>query len=290
MRRRLLATALITAAWASRTLCAQTTVTEVATSAFPAPFNLAWQTLRGQQFWNDESVYGRWRIQANSITGHYRLLDPQDVRRAWGTMAQCEQVLKEFKREGIVPALHGRAVITLHGFGRSRDHMAPIGELLDKQGDWTWIDVSYASTRRSLDDHAQSLARVIEALDGSGQINFVCHRLGNLVVRRYLGEASQANPRWKPDPRIQRMVMLGPPSNGARMAEIVAELLNDNDVARLIAGPSAWQLARQWTESQKLLATPTFEFGILAGGCGDSHGLNPLLTGDDDLVVAVEET
>jgi hypothetical protein len=86
------------------------------------------------------------------------------------------------------------------------------------------------------------------------------------------------------------MVMLGPPNNGAKLAEVVADLLHDNDLARFIAGPSAWQLARQWDDVKTLLAIPPFEFGILAGGCGDGLGLNPLVDGDDDLIVAVEET
>src|SRR4029079_13157958 len=50
-----------------------------------------------------------------------------------------------------------------------------------------------------------------------------------------------------------------------------------------------WQLARNWADAQKTLAIPTFEFGIIAGGFGEA-GLNPLLDGNDDLVVTVEET
>ena len=57
----------------------------------------------------------------------------------------------------------------------------------------------------------------------------------------------------------------------------------------LVVGPSARQLAREWDEAQKTLATPAFEFGIIAGGFG-AAGLNPLLDGNDDLVVSVNET
>ena len=38
------------------------------------------------------------------------------------------------------------------------------------------------------------------------------------------------------------------------------------------------------------LATPRGEFGIIAGGTGSDEGHNPLLEGDDDLVVSVAET
>lgn len=235
-------------------------------------------------------MYGHWRIQRHAISGHYRLLDPHNVRRAWGTNEQCRAAFAESKKDGSIKPLHGKAVVTLHGLGRSRDHMAAMGSFLAKEGSYTWINVSYASTRRSIDQHAQSLARVIEGLDGIDEINFVCHSLGNLVVRRYLGEAAADEPRWKVNPRIKRMVMLGPPNNGAQLAEVLADVLQDSDLAWFVAGPSAWQLARQWDDAKERLAVPSFEFGIIAGGCGDDRGLNPLIAGDDDLVVRVDET
>ncbi|HEX5103176.1 MAG TPA: hypothetical protein VFV87_05165, partial [Pirellulaceae bacterium] len=145
----------------------------------------------------------------------------------------------------------------------------------------------YASTRRSLDDHARSLARVIDNLNDAERIDFVCHSLGNLVVRRYLGEANQPEPKWQVDKRIKRMVMLGPPNNGAHFAE----LFKDNTLFGVVAGPSGKQLAATWPQaSQRLAAPPAIEFGILAGGQGNSLGLNPLVPGDDDLLVSVAET
>src|SRR5262245_5275729 len=252
--------------------------------------NVESRTMGGQLFWSDKLVYSKWRIQQNELSDHYRLLDPSEVRRTWGTEAQCREAFEELKRTENIPPLDGKAVITLHGLGRSRDHMAALGAKLEEHGRFTWINVGYASTRGSLDDHAQSLASVINGLEGIDEIYFVCHSLGNLVVRRYLGEAVQAEPRWKIDTRIQRMVMLGPPNNGAQLARLAADLLDDNDLARRIAGASTWQLGRDWNETQKRLATPPFEFAIIAGGFGDDRGFNPLLAGDDDLVVRVEET
>jgi hypothetical protein len=38
------------------------------------------------------------------------------------------------------------------------------------------------------------------------------------------------------------------------------------------------------------LATPRCEFGIIAGGLGNEGGYNPLIPGDDDMVVGVSET
>jgi len=251
-----------------------------------APINIPLPTLGGEQFWSDELVIRGWRIQQNVLSGHYRLLDADDVRRAWGTRQHCQAALDDVKRQGLLEPLDGAAVITLHGLGRSRDHMEGLGRYIAQQTGLHWENVSYASTRRSLDEHAASLASVLAGLEGIDEISFVCHSLGNLVVRRYLGEALQPQPRWQPDPRIKRMVMLGPPNQGAQFAG----LFKNNDLYGLLTGPSGKQLARQWEETAKLLATPAFPFGILAGGRGDTHGLNPLVDGDDDLVVSVEET
>ena len=85
--------------------------------------------------------------------------------------------------------------------------------------------------------------------------------------------------------------MLGPPNNGAQLAEVLADV-SERQRSRLVCcrAERAWQLARQWDDAKHAAAIPSFEFGIVAGGCGDDRGLNPLIAGDDDLVVRVEET
>jgi pimeloyl-ACP methyl ester carboxylesterase len=206
---------------------------------------------------------------------------------AWGTFDQCRSRLDEIKRQQSLEPISGKVVITLHGLVRSRDCMEGIGNYLAQEGGYTWLNISYASARGSLDDHARALARVLENLDpGVTEINFVCHSLGNLVVRRYLGEAAQPQPAWQVDPRLKRMVMLGPPNNGAELAR----LFKNNDLMGLVTGESGKQLAISWEDTQKKLATPAFEFGVIAGGRSDDRGTNPFIHGDDDFVVGVEET
>jgi hypothetical protein len=124
-----------------------------------APPNFPTGTLGGSQFWSDELVLRGWRIQQNALTGHYRLLDDKDFRRAWGTYDECTAALDDLKTREKLPPVEGRTLIALHGLFRSRDQMEGIGQYLAEQGDYSLINVGYASTRRSLDDHAQSLAR-----------------------------------------------------------------------------------------------------------------------------------
>lgn len=271
--------------WGSTRLCAEPpSITAVSETKAALLEHLP--TLGSEQFWSDELQFRGWRIQRNALHDGYRLLDPSDVRQAHGTFAECRQALEEAKRVKSLAPLSGKAVLVLHGLGRTRTHMDELASYLEETGKYQAINVAYASTRRSLDEHAQSLAHVIEGLEGIDEIHFVCHSLGNLVVRRYLGEATQGQPRWRVDPRLKRMVMLGPPNQGSK----VAEFFKSNDLLGLVAGPSGKQLGRQWSETQTRLATPNFPFGILAGGAGNTRGANPLLAGDDDFVVSVEET
>ena len=78
--------------------------------------------------------------------------------------------------------------------------------------------------------------------------------------------------------------MLGPPNQGALLADTFA----DNALFKGIAGDAGQQLGRQWPELEKRLATPDFQFGIIAGGKGDGKGYNPLLHGDNDGVINVD--
>ena len=55
--------------------------------------NINFPTLGGAFFWNDIVECEGWRIQQNTITQHMRILDPEDVRRAW---AYDEEALLNF--------------------------------------------------------------------------------------------------------------------------------------------------------------------------------------------------
>jgi pimeloyl-ACP methyl ester carboxylesterase len=137
-----------------------------------------------------------------------------------------------------------------------------------------------------VEQHALGLARVIQNLEGVEEINLVGHSLGNIVARRYLFGEFADLPDCKPDPRIKRFVMIGAPNNGAQFAK----LLTSNTIAQKLMIPTGLQLGAGWDVLAEKLAIPKLEFGIIAGGKGDGVGYNPLLAGDDDLVVTVDET
>ena len=248
--------------------------------------NLEQATLGGKQFWSDEFCYGGWRIQRNTFTGHCRLLDGENVRRAWGKFAECLNRLSELERQGEVERMKSRVVLVLHGLGRTRSSMDKLCRHLEEHGDYTTINISYASTRHSVAHHAAALGRIINHLDQAEEINFVGHSLGNLVVRHYLADQTDPAKELRPDRRILRIVMLAPPNNGS----VLAVRLKKNPLFRTFWGESGIEIAEQWGQLEKHLAVPQCEFGIIAGGRGSEPGLNPLLPGDNDLVLTVEET
>ena len=58
-----------------------------------------------------------------------------------------------------------------------------------------------------------------------------------------------------------------------------------------MCGTSGQELSKDWKELNDKLATPSFEFGIIAGGQEDGAWLNNrILDGKDDFIVSVEET
>ncbi|MGI9516233.1 MAG: esterase/lipase family protein [Pirellulaceae bacterium] len=247
-----------------------------------ANWNLPTKTLGGKQFWTDFVNRHGYRIQQHVMTSHFRLLSPTDVRIAWGNFAACRQKLDEIILEKDVPPVTGRVLIVVHGLARTRAAMNPIVRYLAENSDLHVINMSYASTRGSISNHSEALASIIEHLPDADEISFLGHSMGSIVVRYYLGTEDNAH-----DPRFHRMVMLAPPNHGSRLAM----RLQDNVIFKTFWGASGQDLSRHWTELSSSLATPEFEFGIIAGAQPDDAAIsNPLIGGANDLVVTVAET
>lgn len=249
-------------------------------------FNLATPTLGGLQLWTDEFVYHDWRIQRNSLTDHCRLLDKHNVRRGWGTFAECQRRFAELKQTERIPPLPKRVILAIHGLGQRRSCWNDFVESMRDEPDCAVLCMSYASTRGDLTSHAESLAKVLAGLAEAREISLVGHSLGNLVIRRYWRFAQESPDSGRPDPRIRRIVMIGPPNQGANIARQLSQI----PLFTQVVGPSGKQLTLEWAQVERELSTPDCEFGILAGGQGDERGLNPLIPGDDDLIVRVDET
>lgn len=242
-------------------------------------------TLGGAQLWADELFFHRWRIQRKAHSDQCRLLDEHNLRHASGTFAQCRAVLEQIKRQRKLPPMQGRGVLVLHGIADTRAVMNPLCRYLEEKGGYQVFNVSYPSTRQGIAEHAKSLASIVDHLEGIEEIHFVGYSLGNIVIRRFFADHLKRN-AGRPDPRFKRTVMLGPPNHGSELATT----LGDNALFELLLGKTGQQLGPLWAWEAGSLATPPGEFGIIAGGCSDDRGFNPLLPGDDDGIVTVAST
>lgn len=257
------------------------------------PMPLPMPTLGGKQFWADEVHFHRWRIQRNVFTDQCRLLDGRNLRYATGTYDECLAALDQIKRDRRLPPMKGKAVVVLHGLGRSRSSMESLCRYLHDKGGYEVFNVEYPSTRYDMAQHARTLRHLINHLDGIEEINFVGHSMGNIVIRHYLGDLARQDPTKqsanaaaadrRAKNRFGRFVMLGPPNQGALLAETFA----DNVLFKEITGDAGQELGRDWSTLEKHLATPDIEFGIIAGGKGNNKGYNPILVGDNDGVISV---
>ncbi len=137
--------------------------------------------------------------------------------------------------------------------------------------------VDYPSTTRSLGEHGRQLKQLLSSYDEADTVSFVTHSMGGLVVRSLFAHES-----WREKLTPHRLVMIAPPNQGAE----VARQLQYIPFYRQVTGPAGEQLVQ---EAQNL-PVPEIEFGIIAGRLEEPVGFSPLITGEDDGLVAVENT
>ncbi len=244
----------------------------------PLHFNLRTKTIGGKQFWTDLRIQEGWRIQQNIFTQHYRLLDPKDIRHEWGALNKCEATFNRFIRLGYIRPYKKRVIILLHGIIRARGSMDSMDKYLRGRIAGSVLNMAYASTRDTLEHHAEALRSVLANIPAECDISFVCHSMGNLVVRRFFH-------RWQ-DSRITRVVMLAPPNQGSALGT----MFHNYQLFETVWGISGQELTAGFEALKTKLAVPPCEFGIIAGVYSGKILQNNLLAGANDLVVTVEET
>lgn len=139
----------------------------------------------------------------------------------------------------------------------------------------------YPSYRRDIPDNATRLAEWLRGL-GVDEVDAVSFSLGSILLRWAVNHHRV--------PRVRRIVMLGPPNRGAFMADwlhrkcrILYPLIWGRCAMQLRTGP------RGLCERAGRFPA-TSELGVIAGGRGGPRGFNPLIPGDNDFTVGVEET
>ncbi|MBX3422854.1 MAG: DUF808 family protein [Pirellulaceae bacterium] len=234
--------------------------------------------------WTDQLISNGWRIQQQAGSEHYRLLNPHDRRLAVGSFEYCLQELNRHRTAADVAANKPHVVVLLHGLAGSRSYMSNMEAYLRDTGGFQVISFGYASTKCNVQELTVALENVLRSFDGVERVSFVAHSLGNILVRHLLFRYQNlANP---PPIEFERMVMISPPNRGALLADSAGQ----RHLAQTVLGPVVDQLAPShgWRDLEPQLATPWFEFGILAGGKGNSQGYLAAISGDDDGLLPID--
>lgn len=218
----------------------------------------------GTQFWADVRWRDGWRVQRHWDGQACRLLDPAGRIACRGSWARCTEALDEAQPEA---ASIDRLVVLLHGLGRTRRSLARLDGALREAG-FTTARLDYPSTRKSIQDHAATLAELLDHIPTPNKLSFVSHSLGGLIVRQLL----QYDAPWRP--AIDRIVMIAPPNQGASLAGS----LDKGGVLRGILGPSYGQIAEGFAAT---LPVPQVPVAIFAGDAAGASG---------DGLVTVDET
>jgi len=251
-----------------------------AMSPVPSPRpNISLRTMGGKQLWADVRWQGGWRVQEHALTGHARVLDPGDVRRAWGPLEECLEVFEASAPPPPAPGMGGPLVVMLHGLGRSHSVWGTMETALEEDG-FTVVALSYPSTQRSPQDHAEVLSTLLRHVHGYTSVSFVTHSMGGILVRELLTSVSA---EWQQELPPMRAVMLAPPNQGSALARHLSVF----KPLHWVAGNAGRALT---PEAMAERPAPDLPILIIAGSRGEKDGWNPLIPGDDDGVVGVEET
>lgn len=171
-------------------------------------------------------------------------------------------------------------VILLHGLFRTKISMGHLSLVLKKHG-YSTSNIQYRSIRQTISQHALRVRNhILNKIPPGSRISFVGHSLGCIVTRKLVVEHySELHARGY---RFGKAVMLGPPNRGAD----IAKRLRAIPFFEILLGPSFVELS----ELDLAGGSDKIEVGIIAGGRGNSRGYSPLLGGDNDGIVLVEET
>lgn len=148
------------------------------------------------------------------------------------------------------PVDHGRDLVVLvHGMGRTTVSMWRMERSLEEAG-YEVLNWGYSSTCCDIAELGARLREdIAERLDGRpARVHFVGHSLGTVLIRSALNDDAA------PD-SVGRIVLLAPPSRGARSADLTAPLLGwlmpplqelstaDSSTARTLPWPPLSEIA-----------------------------------------------
>ena len=170
-----------------------------------------------------------------------------------------------------------RVAVAFHGFLRTGAAMWWLARRLRAAGFAEVASPTFGYHLRSIEANAELAAASVRALVArhpGAELHLVTHSYGGILARVAWAQHGL--------PPLRRGVLLAPPNRGAQAADLARGVLpvhraGWDPLGQVRPGvPTHWPL-------------PPGEIGILAGGMGTPRGINPLLGGDNDGTVRVDE-
>ena len=167
-------------------------------------------------------------------------------------------------------------VVLLDGLGRTAASLRPLEKALHAAGYFV-VNDGYPSTREPV----ERLARVVGAgvekcrAAGAGDIHFVTHSLGGILVRTWFQDHAV--------PEARRLVMLGPPNHGSEIADRKRRAA----WYRWLTGPAGQQLGTEPTSAPNRCGPIPLEIGVIAGTASADPWFAALFDGPNDGKVSV---
>lgn len=88
--------------------------------------NIPFPTMGGEVFWTTEMNYDGWRMQQNMVTKHARIIDPNNIRIAWGTYNGMVRAMKR-----VISTMKPIETSSSTERQAAMDELAKLKELLD---------------------------------------------------------------------------------------------------------------------------------------------------------------
>jgi len=165
--------------------------------------------------------------------------------------------------------------VLVHGFLRTRHDMFLLAPRLQELLPETTVHAfGYPSRKLTLPEIAQRLADFVSAKTQGAPVSFVGHSLGGLVVRAL--DATQHHPA-----PLMRLVTLGTPHQGARIAGVMARLP--------LLGPYGGPVLRDLHKPPLPPHPRALQIGCIIGHTKTPLGYLPLFGRDNDGLVCVDE-
>lgn len=165
-------------------------------------------------------------------------------------------------------------VILLHGLLRNSWDMYPMARYYEKRG-FSVFNYGYPARKYNLVEQARRLHETLQKQSFPEPLNFITHSLGSIIVRQFVQ-------LYGKDYNFHRAVFLGPPNQGAAMARLMMKV----PFSQKIYGPVLAELA----ELNLSEHCGDLQVAVIAGGTKKGRGFSPIIAGNNDGIVSVEET